>query len=274
LTTPLAEALTKVLPDHFPVRLEVQKTATTKDYVRMLVQGQAELAIVQTDLSYVAYTQGLPDLPGPQQRLRGIAVLYRSPLHLIARRGTGIEGLTDLRGKLVFIGSDGNTTQLTTKMILESVGVQVDEKKMPEDAVPEALGRGELDAAFIRGNDPSPAVQRVMKAPDVFLVPIRRSELKEIRSHHPFLRSTSTPAGMYGNNSEIETVGTDMLLACRDDLPEELVYWITRTLFESLPDLAASYSLLRQTDLQQLSASPIPLHSGAARFYRERELFQ
>jgi TRAP-type uncharacterized transport system substrate-binding protein len=65
-----------------------------------------------------------------------------------------------------------------------------------------------------------------------------------------------------------------MLLACRDDLPDELVYWITRTLFESLPELAESYSLLRQVDLQQLSASPIPLHPGAARFYRERELLQ
>jgi TRAP transporter TAXI family solute receptor len=274
LTTPLAEALSKVLPDHFPVRLEVQKTATTKDYIRLLVQGQAELAIVQTDLSYVAYMQGLPDLPGPQQRLRGIAVLYRSPLHLIARRGMGVETLSDLRGKRVFVGTDGNTTELSTKMILEAVGISVDEKRMPEDKVPEALSAGELDAAFIRGNDPSPAVQRVMKAPGVFLVPIRRSEVEKIRTHHPFLRSTSTPARMYGNDAELETVGTDMLLACRDDLPEELVYWVTRTLFESLPDLAASYSLLRQVDLQQLSASPIPLHPGAARFYRERELFQ
>src|SRR6516225_10216517 len=66
LTGPLSEALTKVVPDHFPVRIEVEKTATTRDYLRLLVQGQAELAIVQTDLSYVAYMQGLPDLPGPQ----------------------------------------------------------------------------------------------------------------------------------------------------------------------------------------------------------------
>src|SRR5947207_13022764 len=49
-TTPLAEALTKVLPDHFPARIEVQKTQTTQDYVRLLLQGQAELAIIQTDL--------------------------------------------------------------------------------------------------------------------------------------------------------------------------------------------------------------------------------
>jgi len=264
----------KVLPDHLPVRIEVEKTATTWDYLRLLVQGQAELAIVQTDLSYVAHTHGLPDLPGPQQRLRGIALLYRSPLHLIARRAAGIQGLADVRRKRVFLGSDGNTTEFTTRMVLEGVGVSVDERRMPEGDVVNAFAKGQLDAAFIRGNDPSPAVQHVMGAPGVFLVPVRKHEVEQIRAHHPFLRSTSIPAGMYGNAAEIETVGTDMLLACRDDLPEELVYWITRTLFESLPELAESYGLLRQVDLQQLSASPIPLHPGAARFYRERELFQ
>lgn len=274
LTSPLAEALTKALPDRFAVRVEVEKTATTNDYLRLLVQGEAELAIVQTDLSYLAYTHGLSGLPGPQQRLRGIAVLYRSPLHLVARRASGIQALADVRGKRVFLGSGGNTTEFTTRMLLEAVGVSVDEKRMPESNVVDAFRSGELDAAFIRGNDPSPTVQRVMAAQGVFLVPVHQREVEQIRAHHPFLRSASIPAGMYGNDAEIETVGTDMLLACRDDLPEELVYWVTRTLFESLPDLAESYNLLRQIDLQQLSASPIPLHPGAARFYRERELFQ
>jgi TRAP transporter TAXI family solute receptor len=274
LTTPLAEALTKVLPDHFPARVEIQKTATTKDYVEMLIGGTAELAIVQTNIAYTAYTQGLSDLPQPQKRLRGIALLYRSPMHLIARKGTGIQNLSDLRGKRVFVGTDGNTAELTTKMILDGMHISVAERTMSETEVGAALGRGDLDAAFIRGNDPSPGVQRVMKNPEVFLVPIGRTDVEKIREHHPFLRSSSIAAGLYGNETEIQSVGTDMLLACRDDLPDELVYWITRTLFESLPDLAESYSLLRQVDLQQLSASPIPLHPGAARFYRERELLQ
>jgi uncharacterized protein len=64
-----------------------------------------------------------------------------------------------------------------------------------------------------------------------------------------------------------------MLLTCHDDLPEELVYWTTRILFESLPVLANSLNSLRQIDLEHIQASPIPLHPGAARFYRERELF-
>jgi TRAP transporter TAXI family solute receptor len=274
VTIPLAEALNKVLPNHFPARIEVQKIATTKDYLRRLQDGRAEVAMIQTDLVYVAYTTGLPDLPGPQRKLRGIAVLYTSPLHLIASDSSHIRTLADLRGKRVFLGTDGNTTDFTTKRLLEAVGLQVDAKQMSEEKVTEAFNTGQLDAAFIRGNDPSPNVERIMQGAHVSLIPISRSEVEQIRSYHPFLHPTSIQEGTYGNRSQIDTVGTDVLLTCRDDLPEELVYWMTRTLFESLPGLANSMNLLRQIDLEKVPASPIPLHPGAARFYRERELFQ
>ena len=59
----------------------------------------------------------------------------------------------------------------------------------------------------------------------------------------------------------------------RADLPDDLVYWITRTLFESLPALSDSLPSLRQIDIEHVQAAPVPLHPGAARFYRERELF-
>ena len=106
------------------------------------------------------------------------------------------------------------------------------------------------------------------------MLPISRSEVERIRTRYPFWHTTAIPPDIYGNASEIETAGTDAVMICREDLPEELVYWITRTLFESLPELVRSLQSLRQVDLEQVHASPIPLHPGAARFYRERELFQ
>jgi TRAP-type uncharacterized transport system substrate-binding protein len=67
-------------------------------------------------------------------------------------------------------------------------------------------------------------------------------------------------------------VGVDTMLACREDLDEMLVYRLTKTLFEALPGLAARLDSLKSMDLDQVAATPIPLHSGAARYYREREL--
>jgi len=277
ITTPLAEALNKVLPDHFPARVEVQKTDLTVDYVRLIAEGKAEVAMIQTDIAYAAYTQGAGDPSNPERRLRGVGVLYTTPLHLMALQSSGIRNLMDLRGKRVAVVTIGSPTEFTVRMTLEGVGLSMADVQPGQMSVEKAiqgLRAGEVDAVFGRGNDPSPNIRQIMSVPGVSLIPISRGQIDKIRAHHPFLHSTSIPAGVYGNHPEVETVGVEMLLACRDNLPEDLVYWITRTLFESLPALADAFPPLRQIDLEHVQASPIPLHSGAARFYRERELFQ
>ena len=273
---PFSEALTKALPDHFPARVEVQRTKTSETYIERLETGQIDLAMIQTDVAYLAHTRGIGDLARPQRKLRGVAVLYTSPVRLLATQASGIRNIVDLRGKRVFAGTGHNPTEFTVKMALEGVGLSLNDiqgKWMPNEAVVPELRARKLDAVFVRGNDPSPAVQEMMQVPGVSFIPITRDQIENMHAHHPFLHSTSIPAGMYGKNPEVETVGVDMLLACRDDLPEELVYWVTRILFESLPALADSLNSLRQIDLEHVQASPIPLHPGAARFYRERELF-
>jgi TRAP-type uncharacterized transport system substrate-binding protein len=63
------------------------------------------------------------------------------------------------------------------------------------------------------------------------------------------------------------------VLVCSSDLDATLVYELTRRLFESLPRMSSYLrTSLRLMDLHEASATPIPLHEGAARYYREREL--
>lgn len=277
IMNPLAEALQKVLPKRFPARIEVQRTSGATDNALLLEEGQAELAMIQTDFAYLAYNTGIGDPPRPHRKLRGVAVLYAIPLHVVATESSGIHSLTDLRGKRVSVGSGGSRSEFTAKMTLEGVGISfadLDVKRLRDEEAAGELSRGKLDAVLSRGNDPAPNIQALMQVPGVRIIPISRGEIERIRSHHPYLHSVTIPGGIYGDHPDIETVGVDSLLACREDLPEELVYWITRTLFESLPELVRSLNSLRQVDLEQIHATPIPLHPGAARFYRERELFQ
>jgi uncharacterized protein len=273
---PLSEELAKVLPERFPARFEVQKINSSGEYPKLIETGQIELAMIQTDVAYVAYTQGLGDSPKPMRKLRGVAVLYTTPLHLLVTASSRIRDVMDLRGKRVVVGTAGSPTEFTARMSLEGLGISFSEmeiKRIPDADLVRSLETGELDAVFYRGNDPYPLIQEMMRVPGVTFIPMSRSQIETIRAHHPFLTSTSIAAGMYGAHQEIETVGGDMLLACRADLPDELVYWVTRTLFESLPELANSLPALRRIDPDHVQASPVPLHEGAARFYRERELF-
>ena len=72
----------------------------------------------------------------------------------------------------------------------------------------------------------------------------------------------------------VETLGAEWLLVCRSDLSEDLVYQLTRAFFEQLPALARDHGEAALIDPEQAPAAPIPLHAGAARYYREREVLR
>jgi len=276
IMNPLSASLSKVLPERFPARLEVKNIADSGEYPRMLENGEIELAMIQTNLAYAAYTQGLGDWPKPMRRLRGVAVLYTTPLHLLATRESHIKSIMDVRGKRISLGGEGGPTEYTAKMALMAVGISFNDiqiRRISDSNLVKSLRDGDVDGVFYRGNDPYPLIQEMMEVPGVSFISMSKQQIETIRAHHPFLHAMSIPAGIYKDNPEVETVGGDMLLACRADLADELVYWVTRTLFESLPDLANSLPSLRQVDPEHVQASPVPLHPGAARFYRERELF-
>src|SRR5262249_12737106 len=101
------------------------------------------------------------------------------------------------------------------------------------------------------------------------------SVVTHIRTQYPFMRAVTIPKNTYAGQSEdITTVGVDNLLICRADLPEQLVYRLTKSLFDSLPDLARTDGAAALMDPDQGPITPIPLHAGAARFYREREILR
>src|SRR4051794_41119424 len=81
VTKPLADALTKVLPERFPAQIQVIRTPAGANPARLIEEGQAELSMVPADVAFMAYTKGTPDLPRPYRKLRGVALLYPTVLH-------------------------------------------------------------------------------------------------------------------------------------------------------------------------------------------------
>ena len=110
---------------------------------------------------------------------------------------------------------------------------------------------------------------------DVRLIPVERERAAAIQNDLPFLMSTVIAAGTYRNQTEdVPTLGQDVILICRDDLPEDLVYRLTRTIFEAAHELAAAHPSARAIDAERGPSVPIPLHPVASRYYRERELLR
>jgi TRAP transporter TAXI family solute receptor len=272
---PLGEQLAAELRGHMPdVTIKTVMSSGAVSNVMAIQRGEADLAFTFADVAYIAYSGQLAPESTPFDRLRGIAVLQLTPISLVARSGLPIRGPADLRGRRVGLGPEGSGTALTANLILRAFGLD------PSVFHPETIGfqdaaarllDGTLDAMFDNAINQSDSLKRVIEG-GARVIPIEGPPVDTLRRDYPFLKLTVVPREMYATmDRSVHTIGVDGLLICRRDLDERLVYEITKQLIVSLQPLAAK-GALRLMDLDQAPATTIPLHDGAARYYREREL--
>jgi hypothetical protein len=255
--------------------VEERESAGSVSNVEAIQRGEADVGFAFADVAYTAFIGQLEGSPARFDRLRGIAVLQLSPLHLVVSRASGIRGVRQLRGRRVGVGRTGSGSALTAELVMKAHGIR------PRDVRIEALGyneaaerlaAGSLDALFVDGSYPLDSVAAATRSGSRLLA-LRGRVIDRLRHDHPFFGNALIPGGVYsGHPSAIHTIGVDNVLVCSSSLEEGVVYELTRRFVEALPSLAAGQQALRFLDLEQAPATPIPLHEGAARYYREREL--
>jgi uncharacterized protein len=270
-TNAFLDLYAKKLPSVMFSQTMTPGTILSVDYVD---DGRAEATIVPSDVAYLAFAKGTEASGKPHRRLRGIAMLYVNAVHLLVSPRIHFKNFEDLRGKKIGVGPKGGNTDLTIRTILPYLGIHLSEIQLEHLSTEETYRRfaeQTIDAGFIVMSYPSVRVQNVLKDTTFRLAPIEGPKVADLRNNYPFLRPIVIPGETYGN-SEIHTIGSNWLLACRDDLSEEIVYRMLRVFFDSIPELLKSQPALRTVTPQNFALTPIPLHPGAARFYREMEI--
>jgi TRAP transporter TAXI family solute receptor len=205
--------------------------------------------------------------------LRGIAILTQIPVNLVVKSNSNIHGVTYLRGKRIGVGEVGTSSFLTAAVVLKTFGLDLNTirvERVPMNSAPSQLEAGAIDAYFINGylEPPSDFVR-----PDRRVLPLAGAGVVQLRREYPFLRPMRVPSSVYPGGA-VRTVGVDWLLDCRSGLDETIVYSFTKSFFKNLSSLSSVVDALRFMDLERAPATPIPLHEGAARYYREREIAQ
>lgn len=272
---PLGGALAEIFNQHVPgVNASVQATGASVANVNLLAQGQAELAFIQNDIAYYA-VNGVEMFQGRKvENLRGIATLYPEVIQLVALRQAGINSVADLKGKRVAVGDIGSGTELNARQILEAAGLTYRNLSARYLSFAEAaanLRDGHIDAAFVTAGIPTAAIQDIAVQKDVVIVPIGRELVERLKARYPFYTAVTIPAGTYrGVDRPVDTVAVKAMLVARADLPEDLVYNLTRAMFNNLQRLAQAHARGRDVSIQTArDGMSIPLHPGAARFYEE-----
>lgn len=268
----LARAFAKLAPD---ITVTVLESPGAVQNVQALQAGDADVGFAFADVTYLAHRGAMEHQRAPFDRLRGIAVLQLTPLHLVGRPGLAIRTIADLKGRRVGMGPPGSGTAITSGIVLDAFDVSAAEmatEYLPFSEAGERLVAGTLDAAFVNAGYRAESVARATRAGGA-LIPVDGPALSGLRSEYPFLRFTFIPGGTYAHHpTAVRTVGVDTLVVCREGLSDDLVYVLTKALFEALPEVSSEHVSLHRMEMDQAPATPIRLHDGAARYYREREL--
>jgi len=215
--------------------------------------------------------------------LRSLFSLNSIPFTLITYQGTGIRSFEDLRGKTVNIGNQGSSQREIMNSLLAALNWSKSEFRLVEQIPASrsqdsmALCHRNVDAIARVSVHPDSSIQQVVKLCNAELISVSGPDIMQFIKQNPAYQSINIPGGTYTSNpTQVATFGVKATLVTSEEMDEELVYIIVRTLFENLDRLKKthpSFALLTPARMYTDSLTA-PLHRGAIKYYREKGWIQ
>lgn len=249
--------------------------------VNAISSGSMQSGFTQSDVAYWAFNgNGIYEGRPKVEVLRAIANLYPESFHLVARKGSGIKSIKDLKGKRMSLDEPGSGTLVDARLILAAYGMTEKEIKAeylkPQQAA-DKLKDGALDAFFSVAGWPQGAIAELAATTGIELVPIDGPEAEALVKQYNFFAIDEIPDGTYKNVPGVKTVSVNAIWATSSKQPDQLIYNVTAALWNpntrKLLDSghAKGRAIKLETAIQGLG---IPLHPGAQKFYQEKGLIK
>jgi TRAP transporter TAXI family solute receptor len=249
--------------------------------VAAIASGSMQSAFTQSDVAYWAFNgTGIYDGRPKVDVLRAIANLYPESFHLVVRKGSGIKTIADLKGKRVSLDEPGSGTLVDARLILAAYGMTEKDIKaeyLKQQQSADKLKDGQLDAFFSVAGWPQGAIVELAATTGIDLVPIDGPEAEKLIKQYSFFAADEIPDGAYKNVAGVKTVSVNAIWATSSKQPAELIYAITAALWNSntrklLDSGHAKGKVIKlESAVQGLG---IPLHPGAEKFYKEKDLIK
>jgi uncharacterized protein len=249
-------------------------TGASVENMGLVATGDADLAIALADTVQQSYT-GTGRFEGNAlPMVRGLASLYANMIQIVALEGSGITSLEDLRGKRVSIGAPGSGTEVNAAAILNANGItydDIDEQRLNFNETADALANGDIDAGFWSVGAPTSSILNLATTNTIVLIALTEAEIAASRAADATFAATTLPGGTYnGVDADITVLGIPNVLVASSEMSDDLAYAITRAMFENIADLQAVHPAANETTVDfTMSATPIPLHPGAIRYFEE-----
>ncbi|MFT4096753.1 MAG: TAXI family TRAP transporter solute-binding subunit [Rhodoblastus sp.] len=272
---PMGVAISKIFSEKMQgVRPSVQATKASVENLNLIQQGKGELAFTLGD-SLADAAKGVEEagFKKPLDQLRGVAGIYANYIQVIASKDSGIKTLADLKGKRLSVGAPKSGTELNARAILKAAGIDYKDlgkvEYLPFGESVELIKNRQLDATLQSAGLGVASIRDLANSVPITVVEIPAAIVDKVGS--PYVKVT-IPKGTYeGQDADVPAAAVKNYLVTNAKLPDDVVYGMTKAIFESLPDLQAAHSAAKAIKLDTaMEGMPVPLHPGAAKYFKEK----
>lgn len=250
------------------------------DNLNQIADGESQVSIAISSNCWQSFN-GTDSFKGNANKdLRVIAGLYFNPNQVVATKKSGIEQIADVRGKHFAVAAAGSSVEGECKNHFTAVGMNYPSDIQAEyiafgDAA-DMLQNGTIDGAWIMSGAPAAAVSQACSA-GCHLVNIGDDVIASLKKDYPWYAKFTIPAQTYpGQDSDVQTSAIKMVMFTSTSLDEETVYQLTKTLWEHIAELGEAQKNLKglTPEAAVVDIAGLPLHDGAAKYYKEKEIIQ
>jgi len=257
-------------------QVTAEVTGASVDNMKLINTGKIDAGMTLADTAWDAYN-GADKFKDAKVPVRTLMVMYPARMQVVTVDGTGINAMADLKGKRVSVGSPGSGTEIMALRILEVYGLANDiqrERLSVAESV-NAMKDRKIDAFFWAGGVPTAAVTDLAATPNTKIKLIDHVEAVEAlnKKYGPLYVKDQVPAKTYaGMDKPVQIISVWNLLAANEKMSEQTAYTFVKTLFERKADMVAMHKEAENIALeyQNNSASPIPYHPGAIKYFAEK----
>jgi TRAP transporter TAXI family solute receptor len=274
---PLGVALTKIFGEKAKgVRPTVQATKASVENLNLVNQGRGEIAFTLGDSLKAAWAgDEEAGFKTKLEKLRGVSAIYPNYIQIVATKESGIRTLADLKGKRISVGAARSGTELNARAVFTAAGLSYKDlgkvEYLPFGESVELMKNRQLDATLQSAGLGVASIRDLATSVDIVMVEVPAAVIEKIGA--PFVTAT-IPANTYrGQAAPVATAAVLNFLVTRSDLKDDVVYNLTKAMWDNLGELQAAHSAARVMKLETaLDGMPVPLHPGAERFYKEKGL--
>jgi TRAP transporter TAXI family solute receptor len=267
----MAEIISKFVPG---VTATAEVTGASVENVRLIGQKKIELGLSMNDTVYQAYKGEGKFAGGKIDALRTVFQMYPNLYHVVTLKKYPIYKISDLKGKKVSVGAPGSGTELKTSQVLPALGIEYKDMKVYRLSFSEnttQLKDGTIEVGIWSVAPPTSSIIDLATTHEIRFIPFSKEEIEKIEKMYPYYVGSVIPKNTYkGQTEDIPTLAVWNSVVCHKDLPEDLVYKITKAIFEHKKMLVDTHKIAEFTTPEvSATKSPIPIHPGALKYYKE-----